>query len=254
MKMLESPKKDEIRIAQLTDCHLLKDEKAFLKGFNTNKTFLECLTFAKTLKPDYFLLTGDISEDGSVESYERIFNYLNSTNIKYMLLPGNHDNIENMQAVFKDDCFLNQKVSINNWNLILLNTKFDSEVYGKLSSLGLNTLIETLNIEDLPVGIFLHHPPLKINSPLMDQYALKNPETLLEVCMSNKGKVKFLSFGHVHQDFTSDIEGIKFFASPSTCMQFKPKMTKLEFDDKAAGIRMFTLFKDGAFTTQVFRI
>jgi Icc protein len=60
-------------ILQLSDPHLLADPAARLKGVQTSETFRRALQHAlAALDPDIILLTGDLSQGCSAQTYARI--------------------------------------------------------------------------------------------------------------------------------------------------------------------------------------
>lgn len=90
-----------LSIAQITDIHLFTDEKQKLLGLPTTQSFqavIEQLTSLQP-RPDLLLLTGDLSQDGTPESYERLQNLLIPLAIPAYWLPGNHDCMSAMQQV-----------------------------------------------------------------------------------------------------------------------------------------------------------
>ena len=86
-------------IAQITDIHLFVDEKQELLGLQTTKSFQAVIEKLQHLQPqlDLLLLTGDLSQDGTPESYENIQNLLNPLALPTYWLAGNHDCISAMQ-------------------------------------------------------------------------------------------------------------------------------------------------------------
>jgi Icc protein len=146
-------------------------------------------------------------------------------------------------------------LAIKGWDLILLNSAVEGEIAGTFSDDVLSALDTMLQKAKQRAGIFLHHHPIKLGSPLMDQYWLNNADSFWNVVTQYAHKVAWVACGHVHQEFsTQKDKEILFFTTPSTSMQFKPRMTKLEFDDLPPGIRVWDLNVDGTFTTEVCRL
>ena len=67
-----------INILQLTDTHLLADREGEMFGVNTYSALQNLLIFIKARIDlvDYIFLTGDVSQDMSVESYQHIIQLL----------------------------------------------------------------------------------------------------------------------------------------------------------------------------------
>ena len=83
-----------IRIAQVTDCHLPADPRQGYRGINPYKKLQSLLQKVKDIKPDLLLASGDLSEDGSRQSYEALRQFLEPLDVPVLALPGNHDDSE----------------------------------------------------------------------------------------------------------------------------------------------------------------
>ena len=85
-----------LRLLQLTDPHLGALAAETLIGLNTEESFKDVLSLIRDSGIDYDLIigTGDISNDGSVASYQRFIDAVREylPNIPLAWLPGNHDN------------------------------------------------------------------------------------------------------------------------------------------------------------------
>ena len=100
-------------IVQITDLHLSKNKKNELHNINTYnsaKTVIEYV--AKHEKSiDYLIITGDISEDSTMQSYSHLLDLLKPIKSNVYLMPGNHDSYEQIKlccsrSTVKSDVFL----------------------------------------------------------------------------------------------------------------------------------------------------
>lgn len=91
-----------LRVIQFTDTHVYKDSAERMRGVDTYETFRETarLAFSKEGKPDFVLLTGDISMDETAESYDRVREIVEPLGVPTYFLPGNHDRFDIMQERF----------------------------------------------------------------------------------------------------------------------------------------------------------
>jgi Icc protein len=64
-------------------------------------------------------------------------------------------------------------------------------------------------------------------------------------------RVRALTFGHVHQEYDDDYEGIRILATPSTCRQFAPGSDEFAVDDRPPAYRRFELGPNGDLKTEV---
>lgn len=244
-------------VIQLTDTHLFADAEQQLVGIPTAKSLQMVLKEVQALhpKPDLLLLTGDLSQDETLESYHRLVQLVCPLNIPTYWLPGNHDRVPLMQEGLPDHVVAQHvRVDQGGWTLLLLNSAVPNAVYGEFSSECLNWLDEQLQaVEHQPVLIAFHHPPVPIGSAWMDAISLRHAEALI-TRLERSPQVKLVLFGHAHQAFESEKQGIHYLGSPSTCVQFKPNQSEFAVDDQNPGFRILYLYPDGRFDTQVKRV
>ncbi|MFT7562060.1 MAG: Icc protein, partial [Flavobacteriales bacterium] len=212
-----------LQLVQITDCHLGSEPNECLLGLNTDQSLRDVLSEVKAHeKPDLLLVSGDISNDAGANSYMRFLRivdeYFPETPLAW--LPGNHDNPDYMHSVAGFP--LTQVVERNGWNIILLDSRIPHEEGGRLSSAELSRLERELMAKpNSPTLIFLHHQPVKVGSAWVDTYLLENHQEFFEL-VDQYSQIKGIGWGHIHQNFESERNGVKLFASPSTCVQFEP--------------------------------
>lgn len=90
-------------IAQITDTHLFAESDQCLLGLKTIESLRTVLNQVDALeqRPDLLLLTGDLSQDGSAESYQTLQELLIPLGIPAYWIPGNHDCPATMERVLK---------------------------------------------------------------------------------------------------------------------------------------------------------
>lgn len=246
-----------LQVVQISDTHLFADPTRELLGLSTAESLTTVLESIKQLqpKPDVLLFTGDLSQDESSESYERLRDLITPLGIPSYWLPGNHDQIPLMEQILCNSSILPDKVfQINNWNFILLNSMLPGKVYGELTVDSLSWLEQQLQQRMAhPTVVALHHPPCLIGSDWMDQIGLRNPDDLFAV-LDRYEQVKVVLFGHVHQEFAAVRAGTHYLGCPSTCVQFKPYQPDFAIDQQRPGFRLLTLYPDGQFDAIVKRV
>jgi 3',5'-cyclic-AMP phosphodiesterase len=244
-------------VAQITDTHLFAGEYQELLGLPTAKSLnivLDCLRKLQP-QPDLLLLTGDLSQDETVESYHRLYQALLPLKIPVYWLPGNHDVPSMMEQVLDAAPISADKTfQRRGWNFVLLNSAVPGRVDGKLSSRSLNWLEQQLQANPKsPTLLALHHPPLPIGSDWMDRINLQNSADLFAV-LDRYPQVKLVLFGHIHQEFDDWRHSVRYLGTPSTCVQFKPKSANFALDQLKPGFRLIYLYPDGNYRTQVQRV
>ena len=84
------------KLIQLSDLHLVSPGKLTSKVLDTNAILEETINEILS-KKDYFgqidglVVTGDISDDGSMESYLSAYEKLSKLNVPILVIPGNHE-------------------------------------------------------------------------------------------------------------------------------------------------------------------
>ncbi len=244
-------------IAQITDIHLFARTESNLLGVQTSESFQAVLEQVSTLeqRPDLLMLTGDVSQDGTVMSYKILERMLQPLNIPTCWVPGNHDCPTTMQKLLARSPFLPEKsLRLGTWKLLLLDSSVPECVHGYLAPERLDWLDQELQRSpDTPTLIAFHHPPFEIGAKWMDEIGLKNAEDLLAVC-DRHPQIKLVLFGHIHQEFSRDRNGVTYLGTPSTCIQFKPNTPDFTLDERPPGFRLVSLHPDGTWETQVKRI
>ena len=246
-----------LKIVQLTDTHLFESAAGTLYGINTLRTLEAVVTdvAARHAELDALLLTGDLSQDETPESYELLKRTLAPLQqAPFYAIPGNHDNLARMQECLPGEgFFLGRDLRLDPWRFAMLNSRVPGQVHGEVGAAQLARLRQSLEAEERHTIVVLHHPPVVVNSAWLDTSrcfdgheflaALSNPPVEAVVC------------GHVHQLFETEVDGIPIISTPSTCAQFAPGEEKFATDDDAdPGYRVFELHDDGSWSTTVERV
>ena len=248
-----------IKVAQISDPHLFSDTDGKLLGLNTDESLQKVVALVKEEQPDLdiVLATGDISQDGSEESYRRFESIISNLQSPSYWLHGNHDNDVAILQVLSGNERLSPCVisAGKSWRIIMLDSSIKGEVGGGLAESELEFLSEKLEeYSDKHIIVALHHHPVKMGSAWLDEQIVSNADEFLNVIHKHK-QVKALIWGHVHQvmDVTNE-DGVRLLSSPSTCVQFKPGENDFTADTQPPGYRWLELFEDGSFDTGVSRV
>lgn len=247
---------ESLHVVQLTDTHLFADPESRLMGLRTADALRGVLAAVAQLpvRPDLFLLTGDLSQDESLASYQNLQDWLLPFAVPCYWLLGNHDNLANLEAALTDPfCSTRQSFQAQGWQFLCLNSQQPGKVYGQL---GPETLIwlelELQQHPQTPTLIALHHPPFPIQSGWMDAIGLRQSEALWAI-LDRHPQVKLVLCGHVHQESSYQRQGVLYLSAPSTCVQFEPYSSEFKIDPIAPGFRSLKLYPDGRFETEVIR-
>lgn len=249
------------RIIQLTDCHLMADPQAELKGICTRARFDRVLADIRARHPevDKLIVTGDLTHDEKLETYATLKELLAGWMPKLRVIPGNHDDRALMREVFGERIQVVERRNvfaeiIGGWRLIGLDSHVPGQLYGELGSEQLNWLEQQLDADTrLHSCLFLHHPPVSVKSPWLDRIGLTDAEGLLEV-VSRRSSVRVVCCGHVHQERSVSVGATAIFTTPSAGVQFRPETESLEVDAAWPGYRILDLYGDGRFDSRVERV
>ncbi len=252
---MESPSKPQ-RLLQITDCHLGALASEELLGMNTQQGLTDVLSLIARCEPgaEHLLATGDLSNDYSPASYQRFLDTIN-TQISFPVhcLPGNHDHPDAMRDILGDERMARQ-IDLGPWQILMLNSQIIGREHGNLADIELDFLQERLqSLQDKFVIICLHHQVVPVGAAWIDQYIVRSADRFFEV-LGQFSNVKAVSWGHVHQLFEQQRDGVNLMATPSTCIQFKPGIDEFTVDNLMPGYRWFNLYNDGRMETGINRV
>jgi Icc protein len=250
----KGPLQGPIRIFQLTDCHLHADPHWRLAGVNTQASFESVISLAKKQPAgaDLILLTGDLVHDASVTGYNRMADHIECFGLPTYCLPGNHDKPPILTEHMNSPLVSTPKVvDLGNWLLILLDSVLPGSEGGHLDRAELDFLQEALEaFPEHHVLICLHHHPIPINSAWMDNISLDNPAPFFNIT-DNYSNIRGMLWGHIHQAFEAQRQGVRMMGSPSTCIQFIQNQDAFGISPSPPGFRWLELMPDGTINTAV---
>lgn len=242
--------KHSLRIAQITDCHLPADPLKRYRGINPRLNLETVLERVKARRPDLLLLTGDLSEDGSAESYRLLQKLFRALQIPVLALPGNHDDAGRLEAAFPGSPIDNIGVSEHGaWQIVRLNSCIPGRPEGRVGDSAIADLEHHLAANgDSPQLIALHHQPISVGNPWIDRYPLLNPQPLLQT-IDRHPNVKALVWGHIHQAFETTRNGVGMLGGPSSAINTVPGVQKFTPDPAGPAYRWLELNADETFST-----
>lgn len=242
-------------LVQISDTHLFSNKNARLKESNTYlnlKITLETISKLEE-KPDLILLTGDLSQDCTLESYKHLKELLEPLKIKYYLLPGNHDDVRIMNDVFQCNWVKDQadySFEYNGWFFYFIDTTVFPDNWGELSNKQLADFDKVIALKkDIPTIVFMHHHPVSVRSKWIDEMALKNADAFNKGIRKNP-QIKAVLFGHVHQAFEEIIDSVFYASAPATSYQVVPNVDKFTVEKLVPGFRFISL-QDNKFSSKV---
>lgn len=243
----------ERQLLQITDCHLLADPDAWYREVQPYRHLAQLLAqFREAPLP--LVLTGDLSEDHSVESYERLHELLHDWPAPVYVLPGNHDDLALMQQVLVGGAFVFAgEVDAAQWRLLLLDTRsvtpagqFDAPKQHLLA-----TQLSRAADQGQHVWLFCHHHPHPIGG-IIDQFMLQDAAPFCAQ-LTAAPHVKGLSHGHCHYGYVRQQVGWQLIGCPASSIQYLPKADWVSVD---AGPQAcwYQFADDGAVTVRFIKV
>jgi Icc protein len=243
-----------VRVLQITDTHLVGDPAGRQRGLVVLDSLRAVLAKALLEPTDLVLLTGDIVHDDP-SGYERLREAFDPS-VPVLCIPGNHDVPQAMRAALDVAPFrIGGHHDIGAWRIIMLDSQQEGEVGGQLGEQELRRIDEALSeAPQRHALVVLHHPPIAMGSAWLDDIGLDNAADFFAV-LDRHAQVRGVLWGHAHQILDDERSGplgvVQLMATPSTCVQFRPKVPNFEIDDRPPGYRRLTLHEDGRIETTV---
>ena len=175
---------------------------------------------------DAVIVSGDISDDGSAESYEIARRELERLGHRLLVVPGNHDDREAFRVGFSNlpemrrTGLIDWVADIGDTCVIGLDTLIEGKGGGVLRDESLALLSEALaGAGGRQILVALHHPPLRTGIRFMDTIGLENPDALRLVLDRHDAPVRVVA-GHVHGVYHGLLGRHPVVTAPSCCSAF----------------------------------
>lgn len=246
-----------MQIIQISDCHLFADtQKVGYQNINPYLSLQCILKEVSSYQPDLLLVTGDVSGDGSLKSYQHFKTLLAQSELtcEVSILPGNHDHPDKLQTEFAATQLWNHSpldTCDAKWQIHLVNTHHQ----GTLGSISGHDLAALSNkLEQHPHKYHLiatHHHPVDCGG-WMDKHEWVNRREFIELIECYPA-VKGVVYGHIHSDIDTTINNIRYLACPSTCWQWDATES-FSVSELMPGYRVINLLENGQISTSVNRL
>ena len=201
---------------QISDSHI--DDDKLVMGVDSQANLGAIVSMISQKNYDALLISGDLTHNGTLESYQTLQKILDPIETEIYVLPGNHDDLSNLSQVFNKSCLCN--FIIDCWEVITIDSVQAGKVSGRLSDEQLYSLSKQISSSSAKyIALCLHHPPVSMQSDWDDEMSLENPEDLFAV-IDQYDNIKAVMWGHSHQCSEFNRNDVKLFSCPSTALQF----------------------------------
>ena len=219
-----------VRFIHISDCHIGPDPAFVTCGHNPYRELRELVGVINALPfPfDFVLHTGDVVDQACTANYELAGSVLTQLKAPVYYLPGNHDCAVLMQSTLlqKSNALerYDQSFNIGGVQFLLLDSRGVNTAGGELLPSQLERLEAFCEAGDGPLVIGMHHPPISLDVPWLDDdpaMSLSNRESCLRAMKSAGQRLRGIFFGHVHRAFQVVQDGLFFSSAPSIFGQLK---------------------------------
>lgn len=217
-----------MRIAQLTDPHIVHDGELLHGYIDSGKRLRDAFSVIDNMKPrvDVILLTGDLVEQPDDAAYIALQDILSERQSPIFLIPGNHDDRLLMHAKFSatgmypcaKDC---AQYDLNDYavRLIALDSVWQGNELPVFDEDRADWLADALRKEpNKPTLLFIHHPPFHTGIAFVD-LAPSDWYRHLSRVISQHDQVKLVLCGHAHTTMSGQIAGVPVYVAPSSAFQ-----------------------------------
>jgi 3',5'-cyclic AMP phosphodiesterase CpdA len=209
-------------IAQMTDIHI-----GFAPGAEPEE--LNHSRFRATLErllegpnhPDMLVLTGDITDRGDLESFDKTAALLAECPFPVWPMVGNHDSREGLLHAFAqvrpaEDGFLHYVIEQEGLRIVLLDT-LESGRHGGAFCEARQAWLEARLDEapGAPTLIFMHHPPVVSGIDWMDPGPDEGWVRRFGEAVEDRRNLLAIHCGHLHRPLAASFRGIPLHVTPS---------------------------------------
>lgn len=218
-------------IAQLTDLHLT----AGPEGDAAAHGAALAVAAINALRPgaSAVVVTGDVTDDGSPDSYRRAAEILSQLSAPTHVIPGNHDDHAALRAQFGLPGPGDRQgvVEVNGLALLLCDSTLPGTDAGALDHGRLEWIDARLGeLSGRPALVAVHHPPIVTGITAMDEVGLAGISDFTEV-LAGHAEVLGVISGHLHRAITGRVAHAPVVVCPSTFVQ-----VRLDFESDAVSM------------------
>lgn len=238
-------------IAHVSDFHLDGGERALLR---TRRV----MDYLRRCEVDVILAAGDLADHGEITEYEQVKAEL-VADVPVLMLPGNHDVRPAYRKVLlagEGDRPVNQLHRVGDVIFALCDSTIPGRDEGWLAPETLDWLASSIEQADAPVIIGLHHHPVAVHNPLIDEIRLRNADEFAAV-VGNFPQVLAVLCGHAHVAASGTFAGRPLIVAPGVVSTTRLPWTTaaaLTWDNTldltdSPGVVFHVLAEDGTLTS-----
>ncbi|MCG8359997.1 MAG: phosphodiesterase [Kiloniellales bacterium] len=204
-----------MKLIHVTDTHFAKPGETIF-GLDPRARLEACVADINVhhADADLCVITGDLTHWGEPEAYASLKAVLGALKVPLKLLLGNHDNREAFLAAFPEavvdnEGFVQDAFDTPAGRFLLLDSNHPGTHAGVYCESRLAWLDSQLTAPgDVPVFLFVHHPPFPVHLAPVDAIGLLDAAAFERVVARHSHKIRHLFYGHVHRPICGSWHGI----------------------------------------------
>ncbi|WP_194421877.1 metallophosphoesterase [Microbacterium abyssi] len=223
-----------LRILHLSDTHFSGDGGRHYGVVDTVEHLRRALARVGHLLFDLVVVSGDVSEDGTEESYRSVKEHLTpwaqARGARVVFAMGNHDKREPFRTVLgggQPDAGEHELPGIDldrpvasvathdGWRVIVLDSSIPGVGYGALEDEQKQFLRDTLAVPaEHGTVVVVHHPPVRAQTDLLQALALDEQDGHELIDIVRGSDVRVVLAGHYHLPVTELVAGVPVTVAP----------------------------------------
>lgn len=217
-----------MKIIQLTDTHLMPSGVA-VNAVDPEKQLRAAAAdiLEKHADADLLVMTGDLCNYGDPEAYQILLDILAPMPFPVRLMLGNHDDRPNFIAAFPDHPrdeagYIQSFLDTEFGRLVFLDSHAQGVIGGLYGEDRMAFLDHALaGAGDLPVTIFIHHPPMDCGIAHFDAIGMHDDGAVMKRLCAHPAGIRHVVFGHIHVPLAgTTVEGIAFSSGQACAHRF----------------------------------
>jgi predicted phosphodiesterase len=191
---------DDFRVFHITDPHIKTSVSS------RDDRLLSALCQASMAEADFVVLSGDIVDFGTANSFERAVDILKHSRVPVFVGPGNHDVDSDGRGFDTYISFFGPDYYTANIGPDILFIMGNSHDGGMLNSTQIQWIERDLSESDAETKILcIHHPLYNLDDPPL--YYLDDGEALELIDICENYEVDIVLTGHLHNDRVDEVNG-----------------------------------------------
>lgn len=223
-----------VRFLHMTDTHIgpTRDFKLFDLQTLPALEHMVSVINGMPFEVDFVVHTGDIVASPNPDSYRLAAGAFSRFRVPVYYVTGNHDSSADIRrylrngpgSVMGSDTNMNTYTfDIRGFRFLTLDARGPDSIdpHGVLSDGQLTILEDCLRTSEVPLILFIHFPPLPLDSAWFDRdMLLLNGAQFHSLLSSSRERIRGVFYGHVHRGIHIYADGILYASAPSTFCQF----------------------------------